>query len=125
MQGEHRKQETVYSYVAPEVRVPEPHLPRAVPAVVNVALVGLDAEFEALYSDTRRPSSQPGYPMRATLLQILYSVRSVLRLVEQVDYSLLFRSFIGLLMDGLVGLRHLHQKPGPATRSGHRPGFLP
>lgn len=99
MRGEHRRQETMFSYVAPEARVPERHPLRPIRAMVDQALTALDAEFEALYSHTGRPSIPPEYLLRATLLQILYSVRSERLLVEQIDYNLLFRWFIGLSMD--------------------------
>ncbi len=102
MRGEHRRQETMFSYVAPEARVPERHPLRALRAMVDQALTALDAEFEALYSHTGRPSIPPEYLLRATLLQILYSVRSERLLVEQIDYNLLFRWFIGLSMDDPV-----------------------
>jgi transposase len=79
--------------------VPERHPLRPIRAMVDQALAALDAEFEALYSHTGRPSIPPEYLLRATLLQILYSVRSERLLVEQIDYNLLFRWFIGLSMD--------------------------
>ena len=70
--------------------------------MVVQALAALDAEFEARYSHTGRPSIPPEYLLRATLLQILYSVRSERLLVEPIDYNLLFRWFIGLSMDDPV-----------------------
>ena len=62
MRGEHLRQETMFSYVAPEARVPERHPLRAVRAMVDQALAALDAEFEALYSHTGRPSIPPEHP---------------------------------------------------------------
>jgi transposase len=59
MRGEHRRQETMFSYVAPEARIPECHPLRAIRTMVDAALVALDAEFEALYSHTGRPSIPP------------------------------------------------------------------
>ena len=70
MRGEHRRKETMFSYVAPEARVPERHPLRAIRAMVDQALTALDAEFEALCSHTGRPSIPPEYLLRATLLQI-------------------------------------------------------
>jgi transposase len=102
MRGEYRRQETMFRYVAPEARAPERHPLRTIRAMVDQALTALNAEFEALYSHTGRPSILPEYLLRATLLQILYSVRSERLLVEQVDYNLLFRWFIGLSMDDPV-----------------------
>ena len=77
--------------LAPEARVPERHPLRAIRAMVDQARTALDAEFAALYSHTGRPSIPPEYLLRATLLQIRYSVRSERLLVEQIDYNLLFR----------------------------------
>jgi transposase len=102
MRAEHRRQETMFSYVAPEARVPERHPLRAIRAMVDQALAALDAGFVVPYLHTGRPSVPPEYPLCATLLQILYSVRSECQLVEQIDYNLLFRWFIGLSMDDPV-----------------------
>lgn len=94
-------------------------------AMVDQGLTALDAEFQALYSHTGRPSISPEYLLRATLLQILYSVRPERMLIEQIDYNLMFRWFIGLSMDdSVMGSRHLHQEPGPAAGSAYRPAFL-
>ena len=92
----------MFSCVAPEARVPKRHPLRAIRRMVDQTLTALDAEFEALYSHTGRPSIPPKYLLRATLLQILYSVRSERLLVEQIDYNLLFRWFLGLSMDDPV-----------------------
>jgi transposase len=108
----------MFSYVAPEARVPERHPLRAIRAMVDRTLTPLDAEFEAFYSHTGRPSSPPEYLLRATLLQILYSVRSKRLLVEQLDSNLLFHWFIGLSMDDPVwDLRRPH--PDAVAGPGH------
>ncbi|KUP94181.1 hypothetical protein TRIHO_09170 [Tritonibacter horizontis] len=70
--------------------------------IVNDALVSLDAEFHALYTDFGRPSIAPGRLIRASLLQMLYSIRSERQLMEQMDYNLMFRWFVGLRVDDPV-----------------------
>lgn len=77
MRGEHIRQETMFTCVVTEARVPERHpCARFARPSVDRALTALDAEFEALCTHTGRPSIPPEYLLRATLLQILYSVRS-------------------------------------------------
>ena len=66
---------------------------------MNDALAGLDADFAALYSDEGRPSIPPERLIRASLLQILFSIRSERQLMEQMDYNLMFRWFVGLGID--------------------------
>jgi transposase len=102
MRGDRRQQESMFSYVSPEARVPKRHPLRPIREMVDRALAALDDDFETLYSHTGRPSIPPEYLLRATLLQILYSIRSERLLVEQIDYNLLFRWFIGLSMDDAV-----------------------
>ncbi len=102
MRGDRRQQESMFSYVSPETRVPQRHPLRPIREMVDRALAALDDDFEALYSHTGRPSIPPEYLLRAALLQILYSIRSERLLVEQIDYNLLFRWFIGLSMDDAV-----------------------
>jgi transposase len=89
----------MFSYVSLEQRVPQDHPLRAVRKLTNVVLASLDAEFDKLYKDSGRPSIAPEYILRALLLQVFYSVRSERLLVEQIDYNLLFRWFVGLGMD--------------------------
>jgi transposase len=102
MRGAHRGQDTMFRYVAPEARVSERHPLRAIRAMVDQALTALDAEFEALYSHTGRPSIPPEYLLRATLLQIPYSVRSETLRVEPIDHNWWFGGFTGLSMDDPV-----------------------
>lgn len=92
----------LFSYVRLEERVPADHPLRAVRALADEALAGLHKRFEALYSNTGRPSIPPEMVLRATLLQAFFSVRSERMLVEQIDYNLLFRWFVGLPMDAAV-----------------------
>lgn len=92
----------MFSYVSLEQRVPEEHPLRAVRKLTDGVLRSLDAEFDALYQDSGRPSIAPEYILRALLLQVFFSIRSERLLVEQIDYNLLFRWFVGLGMDDTV-----------------------
>ncbi|MBB6014575.1 transposase [Aquamicrobium lusatiense] len=93
---------SLFSYVDLEVRIPARHPLRKIRQVVNDALGSLDAEFEALYTDFWRPSIPPERLIRASLLQILFSVPSERQLMEQIDYNLMFRWFVGLAIDDPV-----------------------
>src|SRR5450631_3113536 len=92
----------MFSYVSLEQRVPQDHPLRAVRKLTDAVLGRLSPEFGALYADSGRPSIAPEYILRALLLQVFYSVRSERLLVEQIDYNLLFRWFVGLGMDEAV-----------------------
>ena len=102
MRGTDPRQEGMFSYVSPEARVPKDHPLRPIREMVNRALEELSRELEAMYSHTGRPSIAPEQLLRALLLQVLYSIRSERLLVEQLDYNLLFRWFVGLSMDDAV-----------------------
>jgi transposase len=102
MRGEDEKQRGLYSYVTLEQRVPAEHPLRKIRPMFDRALASLDGEFELLYSRKGRPSIAPERLLRSLLLQILYSVRSERQLMEQLDYNLLFRWFVGLEMDDRV-----------------------
>jgi transposase len=102
MRGDDRRPDTMFSYVAPEQRVPADHPLRTIHAMVDAALRELSPEFGRLYPKTGRPSIPPEKLLRALLLQMLYSVRSERQLMEQLDYNLLFRWFVGLTMDDPV-----------------------
>jgi len=102
MRGEDSKQEAMFSYLSPEQRVPAEHPLRAVRALVDTALQEMSPRFAKLYADVGRPSIAPERLLRALLLQIFYSVRSERLLMEQLDYNLLFRWFVGLAMDEAV-----------------------
>jgi transposase len=99
MRGDERVQGGLYSYVSLEQRVPEDHPLREIRKLTDDVLRSLNVEFDALYSDQGRPSIAPEYVLRALLLQVVFSVRSERQLVEQIDYNLLFRWFVGLGMD--------------------------
>lgn len=102
MRGTDEVSGSLFSYVDLEERVPPGHPLRLIRRIVNGALAGLDAEFEALYTDFGRPSIAPERLIRASLLQILFSIRSERQLMEQMDYNLLFRWFVGLGIDDPV-----------------------
>ena len=102
MRGDDRQQGAMFSYVSLEQRVPESHPLRAIRAMVDQALVELSEAFEGLYSRVGRPSIPPEKLLRALLLQVLYTIRSERMLMEQLDYNLLFRWFVGLGMDDAV-----------------------
>jgi transposase len=99
MRGEHREPDSMFSYVSPEQRVPKDHPLRAIRTLVDEVLADMSREFDKLYATTGRPSIPPERLLRAQLLQIFYSIRSELLLMEQLDYNLLFRWFVGLSMD--------------------------
>jgi transposase len=93
---------SLFSYVDLEERIPARHPLRKIRQVVNDALASLDADFEALYIDFGRPSIPPERLIRASLLQILFSIRSERQLMEQMDYNLMLRWFVGLGIDDPV-----------------------
>jgi len=102
MRGEDRDTGGLFSYLSCEARVPADHPLRAIRAIVDEALEVLSPAFEQLYSKFGRPSIPPEKLLRALLLQAFYSVRSERQLMEQLDYNLLFRWFVGLSMDAPV-----------------------
>ena len=99
MRGDESRSEGLFSYIRLEERVPADHPLRAVRALVNEVLAVLSDRFDELYSHTGRPSIAPEYLLRATLLQAFFTVRSERQLMEQIDYNLLFRWFVGLSID--------------------------
>ena len=99
MRGHDAQQASMWSYLSPERRVPQDHPLRPIRAMVETVLAELSPRFTLLYSQTGRPSIPPEKLLRALLLQILYTVRSERQLMEQLDYNLLFRWFVGLNMD--------------------------
>jgi transposase len=92
----------MFSYVSPERRVPKDHPLRPIREMVDAALKELSPRFEAIYSRVGRPSIPPEKLLRALLLQVFYTIRSERLLMEQLDYNLLFRWFVGLEMDDAV-----------------------
>ena len=116
MRGTDLQQQTTFSYVSLEHRVPKDHPLRAIRAMVNQALREMSEDFDGMYSTIGRPSIPPERLMRASLLEMLYSVRSEQLLMEQLDYNLLFRWFVGLETDDPVW--------DPSTFSKNRDRFL-
>ena len=102
MRGEDPKQEAMFSYVSPEQRVPQDHPLRPIREMVDGILKEMSPRFARLYADVGRPSIAPERLLRALLLQIFYSVRSERLLMEQLNYNLLFRWFVGMQMDEAV-----------------------
>ena len=102
MRGDQDAQDDVWSYIPLEQRVPAEHPLRPLRAMVDAVLKELSPQFAPLYSRVGRPSIPPEYLLRALLLQILYSVRSERLLMEQLDYNLLFRWFVGLKADDRI-----------------------
>jgi transposase len=102
MRGGEQSSGSLYSYVDLESRVPRDHPLRRIRHIVNDVLAGLSGEFEALYSHTGRPSIPPERLLRALLLQAFYSIRSERQLMDQLDFNMLFRWFVGLGIDDPV-----------------------
>jgi transposase len=99
MRGDDRQPDSMFSYVSAEQRVPQDHPLRAIRALVDDVLGEMSPDFDALYASVGRPSVPPERLLRAQLLQIFYSIRSERLLMEQLDYNLLFRWFVGLELD--------------------------
>ena len=103
MRGENVGQGAMWSYVSLDERVPSDHPLRAMRKLVDEALVEISPELDALYpSRMGRPSIAPEKLLKALLLQVLFTIRSERQLVEQLDYNLLYRWFVGLAMDERV-----------------------
>lgn len=102
MRGEDHQQSAMFSYLSPEQRVPANHPLRKLRALVETVLTRLSPSFTTMYSRIGRPSIAPEKLLRALLLQFLYSIRSERLLMEELDYNLLFRWFVGLNMDDPV-----------------------
>src|SRR6266852_7090126 len=99
MRGRDHQQSWMFSYISAERRVPADHPLRALRVMVDAALAQLGPAFDAIYARSGRPSIAPEKLLRALLVQVLYTVRSERMLMEQLDYNLLFRWFVGLSMD--------------------------
>ena len=110
MRGSDETSGSLFSYVDLEGPIPVRHPHRKIRQVVNEALASLDADFEALYTDFGRPSIAPERLIRASLIQILFSVWSERQLMEQLQYNLLFRWFVGLGIDDAVWMPTLFTK---------------
>jgi transposase len=99
MRGIDEQQSQMFSYLSPEQRVRKGHPLRAVRAMVDEVLRSLSRQFNRMYAREGRPSIAPEKLLRALVVQMLYSIRSERLLVEEIDYNILFRWFVGLNLD--------------------------
>ena len=99
MRGDDPRHDAMFSYVTPEARVRADHPLRPIRRMTDAALQRLSPRFDRLYSTTGRPSIPPEKLLRALLLQMLYSIRSERLLMEELDYNILYRWFVGLSLD--------------------------
>jgi transposase len=99
MRGNDHQQADMYSYLSPEQRVREDHPLRKIRAMADEALKNMSERFDGMYAKTGRPSIPPEKLLRAQLIQMLYSIRSERLLMEEIDYSMLFRWFVGMNLD--------------------------
>jgi len=102
MRGDDQQQSHIFSYLSPEMRVRKDHPLRAIRTMVDEVLTQLSRRFDGMYATVGRPSIPPEKLLRAQLLQMLYSIRSERLLMEEMDYNLLFRWFVGLNADDEV-----------------------
>lgn len=102
MRGSDHPQTAMFSYLSTDDRIPADHPLRSIQSLVNPILAELSSRFQAMYSTMGRPSIPPERLLRALLLQILYTIRSERQLMEQLNYNLLFRWFVGLNPDDAV-----------------------
>src|SRR5262249_20171922 len=116
MRGADEQCGSMFSYVSLEPRVPQDHPLRAIRRITDRALERLSPKFGTLYINFGRPSIAPEKLLRALLLQAIYTIRSERQLMEQLDYNLLFRWFVGLGMDEAVW--------SPTTFTKNRDGLL-
>ena len=119
MRGADEQPGSMFSYVSLEDRVAADHPLRAIRRITDRALERLSPRFGALYIHFGRPSIPPEKLLRALLLQALYTIRSERQLMEQLDYNLLFRWFVGLGMDDPVVAVDLLEESGPAVGRRH------
>jgi transposase len=99
MRGIDHQQTDMYSYLSPEARVKADHPLRAIRAMADRALTNMLERFDSMYANNGRPSIPPEKLLRAQLIQMLYSVRRERLLMEEIDYSVLFRWFVGMNLD--------------------------
>src|SRR6267154_1624177 len=119
MRGSDRRSGELFSYVDLEQRVPAKHPLRKIRQLVNDVLASLDPEFAALYSAFGRESIPPERLLRALLLQALFTIRSERQLMEQLDYNLMFRWFVGLGIDDPVWVPTVFSKTGCPPQGGN------
>ena len=117
MCGGDEQSEGMFSHLPLERQVPSDHPLRAIRGLVEEVLEGPSAKFSKLYSRTGRLSIPPKYLLTASLLQEFFTIRSERQVMEQIDYNLLIRWFVGLAMDDQV----LDPKAGPTITRFERP----
>jgi len=111
MRGSDQQRSHIFSYVSAEERVRKDHPLRTIQAMVDEVLQQLSRRFDAMYAKVGRPSIPPEQLLRAQLLQMLYSIRSERLLMEEIDYNMLFRWFVGLNSDDeVMGRDGVHQE---------------
>src|SRR5258708_1836852 len=110
MRGDDDLQEGMFSYISPEKRVPADHPLRPIRKMVDEILKEMSPKFQKLYSNVGRPSIAPERLLRSLLLQVFYSVRSERMLIEQLQYNMLFRWFVGMEMDEVVWNHAVYSK---------------
>jgi transposase len=110
MRGDDDHQEGMFSYISPEQRVPADHPLRPIRKMVDEILKEMSPKFAKLYSKVGRPSIAPERLLRSLLLQVFYSVRSERMLIEQLQYNMLFRWFVGMEMDEAVWNHAVYSK---------------
>ena len=121
MRGDDEQSGHLSSYLSPEHSVPADHPLRTIRTMTDDAVRRLSPRFEAIYATTGRPSIPPEHLLRALLLQVLYSVRSERTLMEQLQYNLLFRWFVGARHGRRrLGVDNLHEESGSAAGGRHR-----
>src|SRR5579863_4215388 len=118
MRGADDNQSELFSYVSAESRIPQDHPLRPIQAMCNLALEQLEGRFAKMYSGLGRASTPPEQLLRALLLQVLYTIRSERMLMEQLEYNLLFRWFVGLNMDEPVWVATVFSKNRDRLLSG-------
>jgi hypothetical protein len=121
MRGPELSQSSMFSYLSIEDRIPQDHPLRSMRRLLDPVLTELSPRFSALYSNTGRPSIPPEQLLRALLLQILYTIRSERQLMEQLDYNLLFRWFVGLNPDDPIWVPRFSRR----TETGCWTAILP
>jgi transposase len=112
MGSSQKRQESLFSYVYLEQRIPDNHPFRDIKMMVDLAFKQTHRHFSDLYSHTRRPSIPPEHLLRTSLLQVFYSIRSERLLIKQLHYNLLYRWFFGLSIDDAVWDHSVFSKIG-------------
>src|ERR1700747_646538 len=110
MRGDDDQQDGMFSYISPEKRVPADHPLRPIRKMVDEILKEMSPKFAKLYPHVGRPSIAPERLLRSLLLQVFYSVRSERMLIEQLQYNMLFRWFVGMEMDEEVWNHAVYSK---------------